>query len=117
MGKIKLKAGGKVEHVKISFDRGRIGNGALTQTKVFSISPQTLKEEKIKPDRIVVNNKRMNRGQDEYFLRPGKKYRIVTQRINKGKMSSCSASLVVERNGAVKIEKWQGDFPPQFSLI
>jgi len=116
MGKIKLKAGGKIRCVRISFDRGRTSNGALTQTRVFSISPQISKEQKIKPDRTE-NNKRTNKGRDDYLLQPGKKYRIFTQRIDKGRTSYCEAILVVERNGAVQIEDWQGNFPPQFSLI
>ncbi|KPJ57447.1 hypothetical protein AMJ49_00745 [Parcubacteria bacterium DG_74_2] len=115
MGKNRLKAGGRAQHVKISFERGRTGNGMLTQTKVFSISSKTLDEQKIKPNRTA-NNKRTNRGQDDYLLRLGKKYRIVTQRVNRGKTSCCSALLSIERTGVVKIEEWQGNFPPQFSL-
>jgi len=106
--------GKKNTAVKISFKRGRMNDGSLVQTKVFTISSK--KEKRIKPDHIKPN-KRSNQTREIYTLLAGKKYRIETLRTKKGKTYRSSAILVVEKTGKIRIEDWKGDCPPNFSIL
>lgn len=111
---VRKKMGKAKTNVKLSFERGKMSNGWLIQTVVFLLSFK--KERKLKPDSEKKNN-RTNRGRENYTLLAGRKYRVVTRRVKKGRSTCSSAILAVEKNGEIRIEKWQGNFPPQFSLI
>lgn len=105
------------KEVVISVERGTMGNGMRTETKVFSISSK--KEKKLSPINAIWNRPKQ-RGKDYYKLLAGQKYCIETTSIKNGKGFSGLAILVVDKNNGtteVEIVEWKGSFCPQFSIV
>jgi len=100
--------------IKLTFERGRMNNGDLVETKLFRLGRK--REKKLRPKHTKMD-RRTNQGKDCYELSVGREYRCVTTLIKSGKQLCCDCTLDIGKHGRVTIKKWRGNFPPQFSLL
>lgn len=106
--------------VKITAPWGRMNNGSLIETLVFTLKGKKKgrpKLKKVKSNGEGSINEKMHQGEKCYDLRIGQQYCIQTTLDKKrGPPLVSSAIVIPTKDGKIDTIEWSGAFEPKFSI-